>query len=194
MELSASIELYAYWNAIRAGRASPERNAINPGAIRGILADTFVLDFDNRNGFPFRIAGSRANTLFLTELRGLSFLQLWREADRQEIKSILHRVASETQPFCLRAEAHPPGLGRLDIEATLMPLRHHGSTHSRVLGSLAACSMPHWLGLVGAGPMTLTSPRALASLAEPKTKRPFVGVALTRFETHRRRSGGSPGL
>ena len=143
MEHPVSMDLYQYWNAIRAGRGAPDRNAIDPGAIRGILADTFVLDFDNRAGFPFRIAGSRANALFLTELRGLSFLELWRETDRQEIRSILYRVAGEAQPFCLGAEAQPPGLDRLDIEATLLPLRHHGSTYLRVLGSLACGSTAH---------------------------------------------------
>ena len=180
MEHPVSMDLYQYWNAIRAGRGAPDRNAIDPGAIRGILADTFVLDFENRDGFPFRIAGSRANALFLTELRGLSFLELWRETDRQEIRSILYRVAGEAQPFCLGAEAQPPGLDRLDIEATLLPLRHHGSTYLRVLGSLACGSTAHWLGLVGAGPMTLICRRALEpspSVADPQARRPFGGPA-----------------
>ena len=84
MKLAISRELYAYWDALRAGRSAPERNDIEPGAIRGVLADTFVLDFDAQSGFPFRIAGSRANALFGTELRGLSFLELWREADRHD--------------------------------------------------------------------------------------------------------------
>ena len=167
MQLSVSKELYAYWESIRAGRVSPERNDVQPGAIRSILADTFVLDFDTENGFPFRIAGSKTNALFLAELRGVSFLELWREPDREEINTILHRTASETRPCCLGAEAQPPGLSRLEIEATLFPLRHHGSTHARVLGSLAAASSPHWLGLIGAGLMTLASVRALDRVVAP---------------------------
>ena len=143
MEHPVSMNLYQYWKCDQGGTRRPDRNAIDPGAIRGILADTFVLDFENHDGFPFRIAGSRANALFLTELRGLSFLELWRETDRQEIRSILYRVAGEAQPFCLGAEAQPPGLDRLDIEATLLPLRHHGSTYLRVLGSLACGSTAH---------------------------------------------------
>src|SRR6202046_1638798 len=77
VKLAATIELYAYWNRLRGARSAPERNDVDPGAIRGVLADTFVLDFDARRGFPFRIAGSRANALFLKELRGFSFLDLW---------------------------------------------------------------------------------------------------------------------
>jgi hypothetical protein len=160
MKLAISRELYAYWDALRAGRSAPERNDIEPGAIRGVLADTFVLDFDAESGFPFRIAGSRANALFGTELRGLSFLELWREADRQTIKAVLQRLANDAEPTVLSAEARPPGLDSLKIETILLPLRHHGSTHSRILGAIAVEAAPHWIGLVGAGPARLISASA----------------------------------
>ena len=107
-----------------------------PAPSASVLAETFVLDFDDRRGFPFRIAGSRANALFLKELRGLSFLELWRDADRKEMSSVLHCVADEAQPFLVGAEARPPGLGSVHIEVILLPLRHHGLTHSRILGGL----------------------------------------------------------
>jgi hypothetical protein len=127
------------------------------------------------------------NALFLTELRGVSFLALWREADRGEIKAILHRAANESQPFCLGAEAQPTGLGPLEIEAMLLPLRHHGSTLSRLLGSLAPGSSPHWLGLIGAGGMRLTSAHTLGPLGSSSADSQATGVpfvdALSRCET-----------
>ena len=165
MRLSVSKELYAYWNALRAGRGAPERNDVEPGAIRGILADTFVLDFDAGSGFPFRIGGSRLNALFLQELRGVSFLKLWREPDWPEIRSVLRDVADQSLPSLLYAEARPPGAGPLEIEVILLPLYHHGSTHSRLLGSLVATATPHWLGLIGAGAVTLTSVAPLGRIA-----------------------------
>ena len=165
MRHAVSMELYAYWNALRAGRAAPERNDIEPSAIRSVLADTFVLEFDAGLGFPFRISGSRVNALFLRELRGLSFLKLWRAADRSEIIMVLQRVADTTQPCLLGAEARPAGLGPIAIEISLLPLRHNGSAHSRVLGSLAADAGADWLGFVGAGPATLTSVKAVDPLA-----------------------------
>ena len=165
MKLAGTMELYAYWNRLRGARSAPERNDIDPGAISGVLADTFVLDFDDKRGFPFRIAGSRANAVFLKELRGLSFLDLWRGADREEIDSVLHCVADEAQPFLIGAEAGPPGLDPVDIEVILLPLRHHGLTHSRVLGGFAVHAAPTWIGLIGAGPVALTSLRALDSSA-----------------------------
>ena len=159
MQLAISRELHAYWDALRAGRSAPERNDIEPGAIRAILADTFVLDFDKESGFPFRIVGSRANSLFLRELRGLSFLEIWREADREQVRAALDSVANETRPYLLRAEVRPPGVETAEIETTLLPLRHNGSTRSRVLGCLALKSTPHWLGLIDAGPALLLSRR-----------------------------------
>jgi hypothetical protein len=161
VKLAATIELYAYWNRLRGARSAPERNDVDPGAIRGVLADTFVLDFDASRGFPFRIAGSRANALFLKELRGFSFLELWRGADREELDAILHCVADEAQAFLLDAEAKLPNLDAADVEIVLMPLRHHGLTHARVLGGLAVHAAPAWMGLNGAGPIALTSLRAL---------------------------------
>jgi hypothetical protein len=53
------------------------------------------------------------------------------------------------------------------IEAILLPLRHHGQTHSRVLGAFAVHAAPSWIGLVGAGAITLTSLRALDPPSRP---------------------------
>ena len=170
MKLAATIELYAYWNRLRGARSAPERNDVDPGAIRGVLADTFVLDFDARRGFPFRIAGSRANALFLKELRGFSFLDLWRSADREELDSILHCVADEAQAFLIGAEARLPNLDAANVEIVLMPLRHHGLTHARVLGGLAVHAAPAWMGLSGGGPIALTSLRALDPPARERLK------------------------
>jgi hypothetical protein len=170
VKLAATIELYAYWNRLRGARSAPERNDVDPGAIRGVLADTFVLDFDARRGFPFRIAGSRANALFLKELRGFSFLDLWGSADREELDSILHCVADEAQAFLIGAEARLPNLDAANVEIVLMPLRHHGLTHARVLGGLAVLAAPAWMGLSGGGPIALTSLRALDPPARERLK------------------------
>ncbi len=181
------MELYAYWNQLRGKRSAPERNDVDPGAIRGVLADTFVLDFDASRGFPFRIAGSRANALFLKELRGLSFLDLWRDADREEVDSVLHCVADEAQAFLIGAEAGPPGLDPVGVEIVLLPLRHHGLTHSRVLGGFAPHAAPAWTGLIGAGSIALTSLRALdSSTHEPLAPEGVTPVDFSLRDTPKR--------
>jgi len=168
MRHAVSNEIYAYWRGLKKDGCPPERNALEPGAIRGVLADTFVLDFDAARGFPLRICGSRVNDIFMTELRGAPFLQIWREADRFRIASILETAAEEEAPYVLAAEARPAGLAPVEIEVTLLPLRHQGATRERMLGSLTVGRGSDWLGLIGSGPAALKACRPLEpDAAEP---------------------------
>ncbi|THD46150.1 MAG: PAS domain-containing protein [Bradyrhizobium sp.] len=161
MKLAASRELFAYWDGLRGARSAPERNDVDPGAIRSVLADTFILEYDAARGFPLRIVGTRTNALFLTELRGRPFLDLWRPADRAEIAAILAALANEAQPFLLGASAAPAGFPPVDVELILLPLRHHGDTHARALGCCAPHGAPQWLGLAAIETLTLRTLRAL---------------------------------
>ena len=155
MRHAVSRELYAYWRALRKGGSPPERNEVEPGAIRCLLPDTFVLEFDAESGYPFRICGSRINALFLKELRGAGFLKIWRNADQTRIDAILRTAADQELPCLLLAEASPAGLAPAEIEVTLLPLRHQGETRARMLGSLSVCGACDWLGLIASGPTTL---------------------------------------
>jgi hypothetical protein len=70
-------QLFDHWNARRGRRAVPERSDIEPSAIRGVLADTFILSFQPCAGHPFRVAGTRVCALFGRELKGEPFTDLW---------------------------------------------------------------------------------------------------------------------
>ena len=161
MKLAASQELYAYWNLLRGARSAPERSQIDPGAIRGVLADTFILEVDARRRYPLRISGARTNALFLRELRGAAFLDLWQEPDQREIAAVLSVVAGEAVAVVAGVSAAPEGLRALELELLLLPLRHHGDTHARVLGACSPAFLPSWIGLVAAAPMRLFSLRVL---------------------------------
>jgi hypothetical protein len=163
LKLAASLELYAYWEALRGARGAPERNDIEPGAIRGILADTFILQYAPHEGFPFRVVGSRTNALAGRELRGATFAELWRKEDRREIARVLAGVVDGAQPFLIGARGAADGAAKIDLESVLLPLRHHGATHSRVLGSLAPCSNAPWFGFLPISPLEITSLRALSA-------------------------------
>lgn len=190
MRHAVSNELYKYWRALRRGGSAPERNAVEPGAIRGALADTFVLDFDLAGGFPFRISGSRVNAVFLRELRGAPFLQIWREGDRSAIASILQAAADEEAPYLLIAQARPAGLQPVEIEITLLPLRHHSATHARMLGSLTAGVGSDWLGLIGSGPAALTGWREIEpETADPRRAVPALSAIARLVRTRDRRLG-----
>jgi len=95
VKLAASQELHAYWSGLRGARSAPERAEIDPAAIRGVLADTFILELDESRGYPIRIAGTRTNLLFDRELKGAAFVDLWRKPDQLEIAAVLACVADE---------------------------------------------------------------------------------------------------
>ena len=99
MRHPAGQKLYSYWEALRRDRVAPERDEIDPGAVRAVLADTFVLEYAPEERFPMRIAGGRTEALFLRQLRGASFLSLWRRDDASQVADILGYVADESAPF-----------------------------------------------------------------------------------------------
>ena len=161
MKLASSQQLYAYWDALRGARGAPERNDIEPGAIRGVLADTFILEFSLKGRFPLRVVGSRTNALFGRELRGTAFLDLWERADADEVARVIEGAADGAQPFLVGARGAPDGAAELDLELLLLPLRHHGATHARVLGGCAPAANPPWLGLLPMRRLKIASLRAL---------------------------------
>jgi hypothetical protein len=173
VKLAASRELHSYWNFLRSGRSAPERSEIDPGAIRGVLADTFILEVDASGRYPIRIAGARTNSLFARELKGAPFLDLWQVSEQAEVGAILESVASETIAVLAGAATRPLGLQPLDFEILLLPLRHHGNLQARILGAVSPTSLPSWMGLLPAAPMSLLSFRVLVGAkSAPATAAP----------------------
>jgi len=172
VRLAASQNLYSYWNSLRAARRAPERSEIDPAAIRGVLADTFILEVDPALRYPLRIAGTRTNCLFLRELRGSPFLDLWRNSDRREVGEILESVCDDAVAVVAGATARPTGLAGIELELLFLPLRHHGDTHARILGSCTPAAHAGWLGLLPVGPLELLSMRVLGPFDRPTRERP----------------------
>jgi hypothetical protein len=161
MKHQATRELFRYWNELRGERTAPERNDIDPGAIRHVLADTFMLDIDAERRFPFRLAGTRVNALFDAEQKGRSFLDLWTEDERRNLAGVLMTVADGACPVVAGAVAAPLGHAECPFELLLLPMRHHGKTHSRILGIIKTVKAPSWLGLLPIEPFKLRSLRIL---------------------------------
>ena len=95
MKHAASRELYAYWQEKRGTRPAPERTEIEPGAIRGVLADAFVLALDRGASHPIRLAGTRMCALFGREIKGESFLDLWASTNRPTMEGLLSILSDE---------------------------------------------------------------------------------------------------
>jgi hypothetical protein len=161
VKLATSQELHAYWSLLRGARSAPERSEIDPGAIRGVLADTFILEVDGSERYAIRISGTRTNSLFAHELKGSSFIDLWQASDRREIARMLGSVAEEATAMVAGVSSNPRSAPPLDLELILLPLRHHGRTRARILGALSPASLPSWIGLFPAGDLSLLSLRVL---------------------------------
>ena len=164
-------EVFDYWNQRRGTRAAPDRNDIEPGGIRRVLADTFILAFDAPLGHPFRIAGTRVCAAFGRELKGESFVGLWADQSRRLIQEIVTVATDESVGVVAAARGTSPE-GTLDFELVILPLSHRGRTDARVLGALAPVEVPYWIGSSALGPLTLGTHRYLGpSIIQPAAPR-----------------------
>jgi len=161
MKQASSRELFGYWTARRGSRPAPERGEIEPGALRRSLGDLFILEFDRRQGHPFRLAGTRVCALFGRELRSEAFLNLWDEETRAPLAQLLTVVADEASGVVAAAKGSSAEGSPVDLELVLLPLAQRGDTHARVIGSLAPLAAPFWLGTSTLAALKLGSIRHL---------------------------------
>lgn len=176
MRQSVTRELYGYWNKLRGERAAPDRSEIDPVAIRHALADTFIIEIDQQHVFPLRLCGTRLNALWLAEQKGKSFLELWSEDDRREIAAVLLTTVEGVVPVVAGVGGEAGGREALDLELLLLPLRHFGKTHSRILGSLAPTREPAWLGLAALDKLRLRSLRIIGGTETKSASFPVAGA------------------
>lgn len=161
MRHDASRRLFNYWTELRGTRAAPERASVDPVAIAGILGDTFILEVDPKLDFPFRVCGARANALFDRNLKGASFVELWKAEDRRAVRALALTALDGACPVVAGAMAAVPDRAPVEMELLLLPLRHNGKTHARLLGALSPARYPSWFGLLPAENLSLSSMRIL---------------------------------
>jgi hypothetical protein len=146
MKTAPTRKLFGYWNARRGSRLAPERGDIEPGAIREVLGDSFIVTFDPAADHPFRLAGTRVCALFARELKGAPFVQLWDLAGRTRIRDLAATVADEANPVVAGVVARTAAGSQADLELLLLPLYHRGRLRVRLLGVLTLLVVPYWLG------------------------------------------------
>ncbi|MGH6770874.1 MAG: PAS domain-containing protein [Xanthobacteraceae bacterium] len=154
-------ELYDYWNARRGGHAVPDRSDIEPGAIRHVLADTFILSAEQSCGYPFRVAGTRVCAIFGRELKNEPYLALWNAEASKAAHDLLMVVTREAVAIVASATGTGIGKSQHALELLLLPLSHRGATDLRILGALTPAGGAHWLGETALERLTLGSLRYL---------------------------------
>jgi hypothetical protein len=172
MKHAASRELYAYWQEKRGTRAAPERTEIEPGAIRSVLADAFILTLDRKAGYPVRLAGTRLCALFGREIKEESFLDLWAAANRPTLEGLLSILCDECIGTVAGATAQSGSGETVELELLLLPLSIRRPIFARAIGVLAPLKIPPWLGASALGPVTIGGRRHVG--ATPRSRRGFV--------------------
>ncbi|MGO9396902.1 MAG: PAS domain-containing protein [Xanthobacteraceae bacterium] len=159
-------QLYAYWQEKRGTRPAPERTEIEPGAIRGVLADAFILALDRGAGHPIRLAGTRMCALFGREIKGESFLDLWASTDRPTMEDLLSILSDECTGTVAGAIGQNENGESLELELLLLPLSIRRPIFARAIGVLAPLKIPLWLGANPLGPVTIGSRRHVGAAIE----------------------------
>ncbi len=155
MKHPLSRELYEYWNECRGGCAAPERGDIDPGSIKRILGDSFVLSVEPGEDPLFRVAGTRICALFGRELRGEGFAGIWQDEHARQIRELVALVAEEEIGVLAGARTEVNEELRCSFEMLVLPLSHRGKSGRRMLGSLVAMERPYWIGIWPARRLTL---------------------------------------
>jgi hypothetical protein len=142
MKHAASRELYAYWQEKRGARPAPERTDIEPGAIRAVLADAFVLALDRGAGHPIRLAGTRMCALFGREIKGESFLDLWDLTNRPTMEDLLSILSDECTGTVAGATGQTENGESVELDLLLLPLSIRRPIFARAIGVLAPLKIP----------------------------------------------------
>jgi hypothetical protein len=137
MKHPTSREFFAYWDAKRGHARAPDRSEIEPGAVRELLGDIFVLSYDNDAGYPFRVAGTRVCALLGRDLKDQSFSTLFAEDGRREIEDVITCVAEEMLAAIAGITAKSEDGSAAHLELLLLPFNNRAHAPLSLTGSLA---------------------------------------------------------
>jgi hypothetical protein len=158
MKHPSSRAFFAYWDEKRGSARAPDRSDIEPGALRELLGDIFVLSYHPGAGHPFRVAGTRVCALLGCDQKGTSFSALFTPACRREIEDVIGIVAEEMLAAVAGISATAPDGSSAHLELLLLPFNNRTHTPLSLTGLLAPLGdVPHTVR-----DFTLTSWRYLA--------------------------------
>ena len=137
MKHPSSREFFAYWDERRGGARAPDRSEIEPGAVRELLGDIFVLSYDAAAGYPFRVAGTRVCALLGRDVKDRSFSALFAAPARREIEDVITVVAEEMLAAVAGITAIAQDGSRTNLELLLLPFNTRAHAPISLTGLLA---------------------------------------------------------
>jgi hypothetical protein len=145
MKHPSNREFFRYWDAKRGAARAPERSEIEPGAVRELLGDIFVLSYDAAKGYPFRVAGTRVCALLGCDLKDQSFSALFAPDGRREIEDIVTVVAEEMLAAVAGITATSQDGSVAHLELLLLPFSPRAHAPISLTGLLAPFEAEHRL-------------------------------------------------
>lgn len=137
MKHPSSRAFFAYWDDKRGAARAPERSDIEPGPVRGLLGDIFVLSCDDDAGFPFRMAGTRLCALLGRDLKEQSFPAMFAPESRAEVQDIVAIVAEELLVAVAGIDATTDDGAKVPLELLLLPFHTRAHAPISLTGLLA---------------------------------------------------------
>jgi hypothetical protein len=137
MKHPSNREFFAYWDEKRGGARAPDRSEIEPGAVRELLGDIFVLSYDAVAGYPFRVAGTRICALLGCDLKDRSFSALFAADGHREIEEIIAVVAEEMLAAVAGITATSQDGTPVHLELLLLPFNARAHAPISLTGLLA---------------------------------------------------------
>lgn len=126
--------LTEYWRVRRRGDAAPRRADIDPMAFHPLLPQVFIVGRAAEGTFPFRLAGGFISDLHRADLRGRCLLDLWRPADRWQLKALLNILGDRPDVMTVSADIIADGVPSVGLEVLLAPLAGPSGEVDRFIG------------------------------------------------------------
>jgi hypothetical protein len=158
MKHPSSRAFFAYWDDKRGFARAPDRSEVEPGPVRELLGDIFVLSYDKPAEFPFRVAGTRVCALLGRDLKNEPFPSLFAPDSRSDIEEMITVVSEELLVAVAGVTAMTEFGQKAHLELLLLPFAARAHSPISLTGLLA----PMYEIRGKLGPFALTSFRYLA--------------------------------
>lgn len=142
-----TIELYQYWNELRAGQPAPMRSSVAPAGLGRLLPSIMLLDRTEDGDTVFRLAGSRLCALRGAELRGTRLVDIFNETDRPALTRILQSMRAGGKPVLLDIMANRRPDSGVAMDVALLPL---ADDTTQILGIATLLGPCDWIGILPA--------------------------------------------
>jgi hypothetical protein len=125
-ELQGPSQVRAYWEGLRQASALPQRAALDPRGLSGVLDRVFLAEEIGRGLVQIRVAGSALTELAGTDLRGLPLSCLFAPESRPILAQALDKVfvTPAVAEIDLGSDRGPRGIAVARL--TLLPLKDEG--------------------------------------------------------------------